>query len=502
MRLREYFFGQDKKEKKPEEKFTEKKKSEFTPEKGRDTWLDTYIEVVKSDVIAGLTKAKKLNLSKQENTAMHELLHNDKIIIRPADKGSGIVIVNREDYISKLREEMKNSDSYQETEGNRADKAVKYVKKLVNRMYREGAISKDMQQYLIPRYPRAGELKGNPKLHKQGAPMRTIVNGINTATERLAEVAEHELNEFVKSSPSYIQDTTDFLKKLSDVQQPLPEGTILFCFDVKKLYPSVPKEEGIQACREGPETRTDPLVPTENVVDMIQTVLENNVFGFYNTSYVQTEGIAIGSRLGKNFACSYMRKWDEELENFVKQPLFYKRFIDDGFGLWTEVESSLLAFAEHANSINKNIEIELRHSSSQIEFLDTLVRLKDGRLETDLYSKPTDKHLYLQSKSSHPPHTKNAVPYGLGIRIKRICQNEDDYQTRRKELKAQLRKRGYSGKHIEGQLRRVDTIPREQLLHYIGKNKSGRVPLVLTYSKCLPDIAKVLHRHMGILRKS
>ena len=192
--------------------------------------------MVKSDVIAGLTKAKTLNLSKQENTAMHELLHNDKIVIRSADKGSGIVIVNKEDYISKLREEMKNSDSFQET-GNRADKAVKDVKKLVNRMYREGAISKDMQQYLIPRYPRAGELKGNPKLHKQGAPMRTIVNGINTATERLAEVAEHELNEFVKSSPSYIQDTTDFLTKLSDVQQPLPEGTILFCFDVKKLYP-------------------------------------------------------------------------------------------------------------------------------------------------------------------------------------------------------------------------------------------------------------------------
>ena len=113
-------------------------------------------------------------------------------------------------------------------------------------MYREGAISKDMQQYRIPRYPRGGERKGNPKPHKQGAPMQTIVNGINTATERLAEVAEDELNEFVKNSPSYIQDTTDFLKKLSEVQQPLPEGTILFCFDGKKLYPSVPKKK---ACR-------------------------------------------------------------------------------------------------------------------------------------------------------------------------------------------------------------------------------------------------------------
>ena len=148
----------------------------------------------------------------------------------------------------------------------------------------------------------------------------------------------------------------------------------------------------------------------------------------------------------------------------------------------------MLAFAGHANNIHKNIEIELRYSTSQIEFLDTLVRLKDGRLETDLYSKPTDKHLYLQSKSNHPPHTKKAVPYGLGIRIRRICQNEGDYLTRRKELKAQLRKRGYSGKHIEGQLQRVDSIPREQLLHYKEKKESERVSLVLTYSKCLPDV--------------
>lgn len=64
MRLREYFFWQDRKEKTPEEKLTEKKESEFKPEKGRDAWLDLYIEVVKSDIIRELTRAKTLNLTK------------------------------------------------------------------------------------------------------------------------------------------------------------------------------------------------------------------------------------------------------------------------------------------------------------------------------------------------------------------------------------------------------------------------------------------------------
>ena len=94
------------------------------------------------------------------------------------------------------------------------------------------------------------------------------------------------------------------------------------------------------------------------------------------------------------------------------------------------------------------------------------------------------------------------MPYSLGIKIKRICQNEKDYKTRRQELKAQLRKRGYSGKHTEGQLCKIDSIPREQLLLYKKKDKSERVPLLLTYSKCLTDMSKILCRHMSILHKS
>jgi len=34
-------------------------------------------------------------------------------------------------------------------------------------MFRDGAITNDMKQYLIPRYPKAGVLKGNPKIHKK-----------------------------------------------------------------------------------------------------------------------------------------------------------------------------------------------------------------------------------------------------------------------------------------------------------------------------------------------
>ena len=49
--------------------------------------------------------------------------------------------------------------------------------------------------------------------------------------------------------------------------------------------------------------RSEPLAGKDGVMEMIKMVLENNVFGFGETNYIQKEGIAIGSRLGKNFAC-------------------------------------------------------------------------------------------------------------------------------------------------------------------------------------------------------
>ena len=124
-------------------------------------------------------------------------------------------------------------------------------------MYKEGVINKDLQKYLIPKYPKNGKLKGNPKLHKDGAPFRTIVSGTNTPTERMAEVAKHELNDFVINSPTYIKGTTDFINKLSTIDTIIL--FILFCFDVGKLYPSVPRMEGLQACKKAFDRRTHPI---------------------------------------------------------------------------------------------------------------------------------------------------------------------------------------------------------------------------------------------------
>ena len=145
----------------------------------------------------------------------------------------------------------------------------------------------------------------------------------------------------------------------------------------------------------------------------------------------------------------------------------------------------------------------MRVDANQIEFLDTIVKIENGKLSTSLYTKPTDKHMYLNQKSSHPTKTKESIPYSQAIRLKRICSNQEDYQHQKLKLRHYLRKRGYSGKVLDRQFTRADRIRREDLLKPNKKKEDNkRVPLVLTYSRKLPNIHTIVQRHLPLLHQS
>ncbi|KAH3826280.1 hypothetical protein DPMN_128177 [Dreissena polymorpha] len=55
----------------------------------------------------------------------------------------------------------------------------------------------DLRRYLTSSGVNSGKLQGNPKLHKPGMPLRTIVNGRNHPTEKMAEKVENELCDHV-----------------------------------------------------------------------------------------------------------------------------------------------------------------------------------------------------------------------------------------------------------------------------------------------------------------
>jgi hypothetical protein len=185
-----------------------KKQSTWTPEKGLDKWLDTYIEEVKDDVLNVLHRNFKMNITPSEEKAMKDLLNDPTIMIRPADKGSGIVILDANSYAENLIQEIHDNSTYKEVPTDLMRKIENKVKKLANEMFKRRSITKDMKHYLVNSDVKFDKLQANPTVHKSGIPLRTIVNVGNHPTANMAEIVEHELAENVRSLPSFIQDTT------------------------------------------------------------------------------------------------------------------------------------------------------------------------------------------------------------------------------------------------------------------------------------------------------
>ena len=70
-------------------------------------------------------------------------------------------------------------------------------------------------------------------------PIRTFISSINSPTERLAEIAEHELEQWVTNLPTChltYRDTTQLLSKLEELDG-IPKNSILFTVDIKGVYP-------------------------------------------------------------------------------------------------------------------------------------------------------------------------------------------------------------------------------------------------------------------------
>lgn len=118
-----------------------------------------------------------------------------------------------------------------------------------------------------------------PKIHKQYKdvpPGRPIVSSIGSLTEKISAFVDHFLQPLVKTLPSYIKDSMEFLKILRNIV--LPEKSFLVTRDIESLYTNVPFEGGLRATEFFLNQRKDCSPSTECILDLIEIVLTSNYF--------------------------------------------------------------------------------------------------------------------------------------------------------------------------------------------------------------------------------
>ena len=154
---------------------------------------------------------------------------------------------------------------------------------------------------------------------------------------------------------------------------------------------------------------------------------------------------------------------DQIETNFLRtqshQPMVWFRYIDDIFFIWTHGEEKLEEFMADFNAFNPNIQFTYESSKKSIAFLDLDVALNNGRLESTVHVKPTDRHQYLHYSSSHPEHTKRSIVFSQTLRVSRICSREKDFQDHCLQMRSWFLKRKYPEKLIDNEVKKVRFFP-------------------------------------------
>ena len=376
--------------------------------------------------------SKKDNLSPKERLALKELTENTNIIIKPADKGSAVVVMNRIDYLKEGFKQLSDNKYYTRLEHEPTEDFHLEVKNFVQDMWQNTEIDDSVQSYLMRDTKKTPQLYLLPKIHKGTLPPpgRPIISANGCPTEKISRFVDHFLNPTCKYLRSFVQDTTHFLQLINNLGL-LPMNCLLVTMDVSSLYTNITIDEGIEAARIAlSKHRPTPNIKPTNVslITLLGLVLKKNNFQFNGVNFLQIGGTAMGTKVAPSFAITYMGAFEEKhVYTYRLQPLMYIRYIDDIFIIWQHGANELEEFFTHMNSSSEHIKFTTETSTKQIAFLDSLVELDGCKISTNLHTKPTDSHNYLYYDSAHPQRCKYSIPYSQFLRIRRICTNNEDF---------------------------------------------------------------------------
>ena len=107
------------------------------------------------------------------------------------------------------------------------------------------------------------------------------------------------------------------------------------------------------------------------------------------------------------------------------KPWFWKRFVDDIFFIWTVNEESLEKFLKDFNKFHPNFKFTYEKSKKKINFLDVVIKIKEGRIIPDFYCEPMDGHQYFHYDSCHADHIKRSITFSQSLWLIRICSEKN-----------------------------------------------------------------------------
>ena len=399
----------------------------------------------------------ELNINKEEYLALKGLSSNKNIILQKADKGNSVVLVNKADYIKRMKELLSDVSKFKEITvepGKEINLLLQHEGKLIEFLQQiKSSVTTDLYKHLYPQGSQPGIMYGLSKIHKplvNGFPrLRPILSAINTGTYKWAKFLVPLLKPFTSNNYT-VKDSFDFAKDITQQSSKL----FMASLDVDSLFTNVPLDETIEICVNElfKSSQTVSGLNKQQVLEMLSLTTKENVILFDGKYYSQIDGVAMGSPLGPTFAniflCHHETTW---LKNCPKafKPVYYKRYVDDIFVLFEKPEQ-VSRFVNYMNKRHKNIKFSFEtEKDNSFSFLDVKICREKDKFTTDVFRKDTFSGIYTNFSSFVALEHKFGLVYTLLHRSFTIVSDFSKFRFEVKTLKKTLHKNAYPTNFVD-----------------------------------------------------
>jgi hypothetical protein len=195
--------------------------------------------------------------------------------------------------------------------------------------------------------------------------------------------------------------------------------------------------------------------------------MENNIFSFGETYWLQLSGTAMGTPAACAYATiSYGHHENTSiLPSFKSQLLYYKRYIDDIFGIWIPPRRNCTEtwynFKKELNNWGR-LEWVTEEPTTTTTFLDLNISISHSKIHTSTFQKEMNLYLYIPPSSSHPPSCFKGLLTG---ELKRyyIQNNSEDFENILLKFINRLIDRGHSLDKLKPLLMQAATVIDSQI---------------------------------------
>ena len=371
-------------------------------------------------------------LNREHMLALKDLRANPSIVITKPDKGNGVVILDKDDYVAKMLTILGQEDKFERLgdveQSDNTSLREKALQAFLLRYRNLGHIPSEVYERIRPVGACRPRMYGLPKLHKLGVPLRPILSMTNAPQHQLAKwLAELSRPVVAKYSLHPVKDTFELCSNLERCESERDIADTYMCsFDIASLFTNIPLAATVQICLDSlyrDPGIVKPALPEKLFESLLMKATTEVEFSFNGVMYRQKDGVAMGSPLGPVLANVFVGYCETLLEE-DKLPLFYNRFVDDTFSIFLSEENACVFFGE-LNKLHPSLCFTMEGEvNKSLPFMDVHVERVGSRLVRSVYRKPMFTGLYTRWDSFSSTDQKVNLIRSLTSRAIKICSQE------------------------------------------------------------------------------